>query len=157
MTNIFNKVELLKNLKIYFKENAKLVFVFGHTGEDVFIVTKEDIVYTCGTNKYGMLGLGHNDRVEKLTKVNELCNKGVIDFSCGFKHIITLTNEGKIYSCGNNALGQLGNGTLDDCFIFKIIKNFCSERVVTVSCGHRFVFIIADRKWKCIYFWRSRM
>jgi alpha-tubulin suppressor-like RCC1 family protein len=54
--------------------------------------------------------------------LEELCNKGVIDFKCGYSHTIARTSNGKAYFCGQNNYGVIGNG-LDDPFTYEPIFN----------------------------------
>src|SRR5688572_5642711 len=59
------------------KLSVKLIYVFGVKGEEVFIVTNGDDVYALGPNVCGSLGFGHKNAVNKLTKVERLCNKQI--------------------------------------------------------------------------------
>lgn len=76
------------------------------------IENKKDIIY--------------NDFVELDTD-----NKIISTFSCGYEHIIFLTNLGKIYGLGNNKYGQLGLSSKNNYFI----KEINIDNVLLVKSG----------------------
>lgn len=54
----FNKWPLFSLLSPEFLSNIKQVCVFGSSGNEALMVTKEDDVYALGANCSGCLGLG---------------------------------------------------------------------------------------------------
>ena len=71
-------------------------------------------VFMCGNNECGQLGLGVIDYQNPLVHTPVMleafrdCAKEV---ACGELHTIILSLSGLVYSCGDNGLGQLGDGT----------------------------------------------
>jgi RCC1 and BTB domain-containing protein len=94
-----------------------------------------------GDNKYGCLGLGHNNAVKEPQIVNQLCDQQIIDISYGYYHVLALTISVKCFSWGRNDWGQLGNGTQIDENKPKLINALLNEIVVQIVCGscHSFV------------------
>jgi alpha-tubulin suppressor-like RCC1 family protein len=72
------------------------------------IVTKNDKVFIYGKNKFGVLGLGHNNAVNEPNIVKELYDQQIIDISYGDYHVSAITESGKSFSWGCNNAGQLG-------------------------------------------------
>ena len=70
------------------------------------------IVYTCGDNSYGQLGLNNmtaQSTLQQVLGVNGSGNiSGVTKISAGDTHSIFLSSDGTVYVCGNNSDGQLG-------------------------------------------------
>lgn len=145
MANITNWTVLHK-LKSQFVANIKFVCIFGETGNEVLITTKDDNVFAFGNNKNGCLGLGNDTSIQKPTKVVELCGKQIINITYGYSHVLAITKSGDIYSWGYNDFGQLGNGTT-------INNNKPKVRIVIKSYGIFVNFMLyfeGDRRndWK---------
>jgi alpha-tubulin suppressor-like RCC1 family protein len=107
-----NKV-LSNKLKDYFNDNIKLSL---KTENKLFIVTKNDIFYEIDIydeNIHLFISNNDNTLIER-TIVEELCHKQINDLNFGYNHYIARTASNKVYSWGNNYLGQLGNSREDN-------------------------------------------
>lgn len=64
-----------------------------------------------GNASYGQLGLGGIDEeiVVEPRKCEFFHGKKVCDVGCGLKHTVFLLDDGTVYTCGCNDLGQLGH------------------------------------------------
>lgn len=125
------------------------------------LIIRNGIVYSCGNNNYGQLGIGTNSGGEMFfTKaVNDsqnFQNDNVITISEGMMHSLLIKN-GIVYSCGFNFQGQLGigtSGTNNDKNIFtKVVNNspeFINENVSIISAGGFYSLIIELNKIKKI-------
>ena len=80
-------------------------------GKSTFFISKDNEVYVCGCNKYGQLGLGHNNDVLEAVKTDFM---HVDKIYCGEHHNIFVTTVKTGYGAGNNQYGQLGIGTVSD-------------------------------------------
>jgi len=75
-------------------------------------------IWTFGDNTPGQLGLGYNEDdiiIPVPTKIQR--NKNglsedvrIIGVSCGNNHTVLLSDDGRVWTFGNNNAGQLGNG-----------------------------------------------
>ena len=70
-------------------------------------------VWACGLNGNGELGIGSTIS-KKTTPVKIDSINGVIAIAVGGYHSIFLKNDGTVWTCGYNALGQLGDGSYSD-------------------------------------------
>ena len=59
---------------------------------------------------------------------------------CGYNHTITLSNDGTVYSFGNNSDGQLGLGHNNNISLPSRITNL--RKIKQVSCGGNFTVCI---------------
>lgn len=68
------------------------------------------IAFAWGRGSHGRLGLGHRRNLYVPRCINELYSTStfVKQVSAGGKHSGFLTVKGEVYTCGNNAFGQLG-------------------------------------------------
>ena len=79
------------------------------------LLSSGGLVYTFGKeNSEGQLGLGDNlPRTLPSLIVGLKTNKEIVkSISCGFKHVIAKTGQGKVFVWGAGDFGQLGLGTL---------------------------------------------
>jgi alpha-tubulin suppressor-like RCC1 family protein len=128
--NAFNKIS------DHFLINIKIIYVFGDKVTEVLVMAKDDKCYAFGENTNGVLGLGHNRQVKEPKIINELCDKQIIKFTNGLRHVLSLTSDGKIFGWGANDLGQLGNGYVNViCNKPKVNEFLMNEFIVDMSCG----------------------
>lgn len=68
------------------------------------------VPYAWGRGSHGRLGLGHRRNVDLPCCINALYYSGtfVKQVSAGGKHSGFLTVQGEVFTCGENAFGQLG-------------------------------------------------
>uniref|UniRef100_A0A8C6ZCC2 HERC4 ligase n=1 Tax=Nothoprocta perdicaria TaxID=30464 RepID=A0A8C6ZCC2_NOTPE len=64
-----------------------------------------------GNASFGQLGLGGIDEeiVLEPRKSGFFLNKRVRDVGCGLRHTVFVLDDGTVYTCGCNDLGQLGH------------------------------------------------
>lgn len=82
-------------------------------GTHSLFLTLADLVYCCGANKCGQLGVNRVDEKGRfnICVVPALRPLNVFFISCGESHSAVLTKDGKVYTFGDGSRGQLGHGT----------------------------------------------
>lgn len=111
-----------------FLQEINWIHVFGGTGNEVIISTRNDDIYVLGANVNCCLGMAKSCQVGLQPKrLDKLCGKSecsntlrllfsfliadIISISAGNgPHVLALTRNGDIYSWGHNGYGQLGHG-----------------------------------------------
>ncbi|XP_077206908.1 putative E3 ubiquitin-protein ligase HERC4 isoform X2 [Paroedura picta] len=98
-----------------------------------------------GNASFGQLGLGGIDEevVLEPRRCNFFLNKKIQDVGCGLRHTVCVLDDGTVYTCGCNDLGQLGHeksrkrpeqvGALD------------AQNIVAVSCGEAHTLALNDK------------
>ena len=112
------------------------------------ILTEDGEVYAFGRNDKGQLGLGDRNDRNVPTKLNSsnYDNKKIIQVSIGAAHSLILTEDGKIYSFGDNSTGQLGLGNV----LGKIVptkidsSHYGNKKIVQVIAGGAHSFILTE-------------
>ena len=113
--------------------NGKNIKKIQSNNGTMVALDSEGKVYTWGKNKYGQLGNGTDENSNKPICIsdisgNALNRKKIVEVqnywseSTNYNTIIALDSEGKIYTWGDNKLGQLGNGTEENELYNKKIK-----------------------------------
>ncbi|XP_041835382.1 probable E3 ubiquitin-protein ligase HERC3 [Melanotaenia boesemani] len=80
-------------------------------GSHTLFLTLSSLVYCCGANKSGQLGLNRVDERGRfnICMVPALRPLGVSCISCGESHTAVLTKDEKVFTFGDGSLGQLGH------------------------------------------------
>ncbi len=80
--------------------------------EHSLILTQDGVVYSCGDNGYSQLGDGTNYSRIIPVQVNDVNYSEVItDISAGWQHSLLLGESGRVFACGSDSYGCLGNGS----------------------------------------------
>ena len=130
--------------KIQSLENENIIKIAG-TIDVAFFLDKSGVLWGCGENYGGQLGVGNSDNMTKKryrfrTPIQIewlIWNKiKVKDIECGGYHSLCLDVNGNIFSWGFNRVGQCGNGTVNDVYKPTIIEKLKYEMVVGIKCGY---------------------
>ena len=73
-----NRWPIFSLLDPAFFQQVKQAVVFGSSGNEAIIITKEDEFYSLGSNSNGCLGVGDCNGTLLPLKVPQLCKKGVL-------------------------------------------------------------------------------
>jgi len=103
------------------------------TYTNTFVVLDDGSVYGAGANHQGQLGNGTTNGAPVSTPVQMTFPAGVRaqTVQTGFGSTVILTDEGKIYTVGNNANGQLGDGTTTNSST-PLIRQYVNNRPIVL-------------------------
>lgn len=72
-------------------------------------------LWAMGDNSFGQLGDGSTDNGNYETnRPEQIVASGVTAIAAGYRHSLFLKSDGSLWAMGNNAYGQLGNGTYNN-------------------------------------------
>ena len=125
------------------------------TGKNFSILLSTNgICFGLGSNDFGELGLDDSEsegrtfreipeEIEKLSKFNER----IIQVRCGFKHVICISRNGRVYTWGNNSFGQLGHINTGNNFpnVVNIEERGERVKIIQVSAGFRSSFFLSNK------------
>ncbi|XP_074649618.1 E3 ubiquitin-protein ligase HERC2-like [Tubulanus polymorphus] len=98
-------------------------------------LTKAGIVYTWGKGDYHRLGHGTDDHVRRPRRVTALVGKKVISIACGSLHCVACTDQGEVFTWGDNDEGQLGDGTTNAIQRPRLVAALQGKKINRVACG----------------------
>ncbi|XP_061744248.1 E3 ubiquitin-protein ligase HERC2 isoform X2 [Nerophis ophidion] len=98
-------------------------------------LTKAGAVYTWGKGDYHRLGHGSDDHVRRPRQVQGLQGKKVIAIATGSLHCVCCTEDGEVYTWGDNDEGQLGDGTTNAIQRPRLVAALQGKRINRVACG----------------------
>lgn len=105
-------------------------------------VSDEGKVYACGFNERGQLGLGDFKNRRNPTLVKHMEDYNVVAVATGRMHSLILTDEGDVYSCGDNRCGQCGIGNKKDSVSKPTRIDYSGSPIKKIACGDDFSLIL---------------
>ncbi|KAJ5079059.1 btk-binding protein-related [Anaeramoeba ignava] len=140
---------------ILMMKNVSKIFS-GITSSHVFLLNSNQELFGCGDNRYCQLGLGYSgneQKIPKLTKIQNIPKGKIIDIQCGFVHSIMLIEnqdenqnpKRKLYSCGFSLYNGLGKDGYT--YEFTEIKSSLFENdddIVEISVGTNHTLILTS-------------
>lgn len=109
-------------------------------------------MYCWGKSVNGELGLGGIEE-EQISAPRELVilsgNSSVRTIACGENHTMFLLDDGRVYSCGSNDLGQLGHTKSRKKP--ELIDGLSSHKIAHVACGRHHTLVLS--KWGDVFSW----
>ncbi|XP_006867837.1 PREDICTED: E3 ISG15--protein ligase HERC5 [Chrysochloris asiatica] len=92
-------------------------------------------IYSWGKNDFGQLGLGHTDKTDSPSLVEELDNQEVEFLTCGGSHTALLTKNGQVFTFGAGNYGQLGHNSVQNESRPRLVTELTGNRVTQIACG----------------------
>nr|CAD7427832.1 unnamed protein product [Timema monikensis] len=98
-------------------------------------LTRSGSVYTWGKGDYHRLGHGTDDHVRRPRKVAALQGKKIICIATGSLHCVACSDQGEVYTWGDNDEGQLGDGTTNAIQRPRLVVALQAKKISHVACG----------------------
>uniref|UniRef100_A0A8C4NJF8 HECT-type E3 ubiquitin transferase n=1 Tax=Eptatretus burgeri TaxID=7764 RepID=A0A8C4NJF8_EPTBU len=98
-------------------------------------LSKSGAVFTWGKGDYHRLGHGSDDHVRRPRQVQALQGRKVIAIATGSLHCVCCTEDGEVYTWGDNDEGQLGDGTTNAIQRPRLVAALQGKQINRVACG----------------------
>ncbi|KAL9654469.1 hypothetical protein ABK040_010489 [Willaertia magna] len=113
----FTKIDFSPDNELNNLQNEKIKLI-RISFDFIYLVTENNVIYGCGYNDSGQLGLGHSNELNKFTKNETLQKINIKDLQCGDCHCLILDFNGNVYCCGLNNFKQLTNKNISSITYF---------------------------------------
>ena len=111
-----------------------------------FVITSDGKLYGAGWNNYGQMGDGTTTPTITTFKQIGSTLGTIKEVSCSSYGTFFITNDGKLYGCGLNNYGQMGDGTTTNALTPKQIGSTLGT-IATIKCaGENIVYITSNGK-----------
>ena len=124
-------------LNEFFVKNNNIALISqGITNECCFILSKNNILYGFGWNRYNQLGIKTTESKNYSPLIIKYDFKSVLkSIQCGFRHSVFLTENGNVYGCGNNSYNQLSTKYINSNYGDSVIQNIIdTQNVIHINC-----------------------
>ncbi|KAM7529890.1 hypothetical protein LguiB_033300 [Lonicera macranthoides] len=112
--------------------------------EHTAAVTVDGDIYGWGWGRYGNLGLG--DRNDRLVpeKVSVADGEKMVLVACGWRHTISVSSSGGLYTYGWSKYGQLGHGDFEDHLVPHKLEALEKHSISQISGGWRHTMALSS-------------
>ena len=116
-----------------------------NTQSTTFFITEDGKLYGCGWNSYGQLGNGTNTNSKVPVQIGADLGK-ITQVKAATLNTYFITEDGKLYGCGINTSGQLGDGTTTNSNVPVQIGADLGKITFCDASASRIIFITEDGK-----------
>ena len=136
-------------IKLFFPLKPKIVSISCGYNFTTFLSEKGNVYSMGSNNKYGQLGLGDTSiqlspKIISFFKNNKI---KISQISCGYCHVLALSEEGSAYSWGYGGEGQLGLGEeMSTNYLPQLIQYFDENNIFVfqVSSGYHSSYFLTE-------------
>jgi alpha-tubulin suppressor-like RCC1 family protein len=112
--------------------------------DHAFAIDDASGVWASGWNVHGQLGLGDNKRRTKFGLVGSLSGKKIAAIAAGDYHSVALGADGKLYTTGFSAHGQLGLGDKLRSESFVEVADLNGKKIVAIAAGGHYTIALEE-------------
>lgn len=107
-------------------------------------LTSKGCLISWGLSRSGQGGHGDRQAIKVPKKITTQPGLRFVDISCGDRHTVALTNNGRCYSFGCGEHGQLGHGDDSDKLKPTLIEGLEDVNITSVVCGSIHSCFVSD-------------
>ncbi|CAH0390182.1 unnamed protein product [Bemisia tabaci] len=98
-------------------------------------LTRSGSVYTWGKGDYHRLGHGSHEHVRRPRIIEALEGKKIVCIATGSLHCVACSDQGEVFTWGDNDEGQLGDGTTSAIERPRLVLALVGKKINRVACG----------------------
>eukprot|EP01083_Nonionella_stella_P074223 201270_1 len=123
-----------KEIDVFATKNIRKIRVGS---QHSLFLQSNGLIWSCGANKQGELGLGHNGYCNTPSIIESLvsCKIKIRMIECGSQHNLAISYKYQVYSWGNSNHGQCGHGTTQSVNTPQLIEDLKGFKIFAIGCG----------------------
>jgi alpha-tubulin suppressor-like RCC1 family protein len=126
-----------------FTDPTIIIIAAAAGGNHVITLANDGQVYTWGYNNFGQVGDASGGTRTLPVRIRAaLAGVTVKSVSAGYDYTVALSNDGKVYTWGNNPRGQLGDGTI--VAKYTPTKITIADNITSISAGGAYVMALSS-------------
>ncbi|KAJ6250308.1 hypothetical protein M0813_16165 [Anaeramoeba flamelloides] len=130
-----------KPMPVYVQDKVTKIFAGSHSSSFFFITSNTDLLYACGNNRNGQLGVGSTNSKKSPTVVKNFLGSEILTVSSGRSQSILITNEGQTFGCGRKEYNGIGVQK----HIFTLIPQLKEKKAVQLTTGISQTLVLTDQ------------
>ncbi|KAJ6230682.1 hypothetical protein M0813_06470 [Anaeramoeba flamelloides] len=130
-----------ERMPVYVQDKVIKIFTGSVATNFFFITSKPDLLYACGNNDSGELGVDSRVSPSTPTAVKNFKGSEILTVSLGQDLTLLINNEGQTYSCGI----QTRNGLGVQKSIFTLIPQLKEKKAVQLATGYNQNLVLTDQ------------
>ncbi|VAI56238.1 unnamed protein product [Triticum turgidum subsp. durum] len=112
--------------------------------EHTTAITEDGHLYGWGWGRYGNLGLSDRDDRSVPEKVSSVEGEKMALVACGWRHSVTVSSSGGLYTYGWSKYGQLGHGDFEDHLVPRKLEALKDVSISQIAGGWRHTMAVAS-------------
>ncbi|KAJ6254980.1 btk-binding protein-related [Anaeramoeba flamelloides] len=129
-----------RTIPVYVQD--KVIKIFAGSALGFFFITiNPDLLYACGRNTFGQLGIGSTVAQNTPTIVKNFQGSEILTVSSGDFHSILITKKGQTFSCGDRNTNGLGVQKS----IFTLIPQLKEKKAVQLATAFSKTLVLTDQ------------
>ncbi|KAJ6248792.1 btk-binding protein-related [Anaeramoeba flamelloides] len=136
-------------MPVYVQDKVTKIFAGNSALNFFFTRSNPDLLYACGNNSYGELGVGSTGTSSSPTVVKNVKGSEILTLKSGDYHAILINKKGQTLSCGNPETNGLGSQKTT----FTVIPQLKDKKAVQLEIAISRNLILTDQNE--LYTWGS--
>ncbi|KAJ3426008.1 hypothetical protein M0812_28455 [Anaeramoeba flamelloides] len=128
-------------MPVYVQDKVIKIFAGNSAFGFFFTTNNPDLLYACGNNMCGQLGIGYIFDQSTPTAVKNIKGSEILTIGLGRSHSILINNEGQTFGCGH----QKYNGIGVEKHIFTLIPQLKEKKAVQLAIEFKGNLVLTDQ------------
>ncbi|KAJ6236979.1 hypothetical protein M0813_03386 [Anaeramoeba flamelloides] len=129
-------------MPVYVQDKVTKIFAGFFAFSFFFTTSNPDLLYACGKNIYGQLGVGYfTEKQYTPAAVKNFKGSEILTLSSSQSHSVLITKKGQTFGCGHKKTNGIGA----EKSIFTLIPQLKEKKVVQLATGFNQTLVLTDQ------------